>query len=114
MLKLVALEGTAEEVAKLRLKLEAQSAKTTATEREGVIKLALEEGRIFEPEAAMWRSHLESDFAAGKLALEAMPKRVPVTTPKPSDQRKVALEGDAAKMSALLGVTPQMLEKGDR
>ena len=115
VLKLVALEGTADEVGKLRLTLEAQNTRTAEESRESVVKLALEDGRIFEPEAALWRKHLTTDFAAGKLALEAMPKRVPVTTPTTqSPERKLALEGDAAKISKLLGVTAEMLEKGDK
>jgi phage I-like protein len=110
--RLVALESTAEEVAKLRVALEADRANASQERTERVLRVALETGRIFEPETAMWRDRLSTDFEGGRAALEAMPVRVP-TKPVQTDTsaRQAALEGSDAAIARLLGVTPEMAQK---
>ena len=112
VMKLAALEGIADDLAKATAALESQHSQNNASEIETVLKTALDDGRIFAPEVGNWRPRLERDLAGGRLALESMPKRVP-TSPVivDSSTATAALEADQAAINNLLGVSAEAFSK---
>jgi phage I-like protein len=113
VMKLVALEGIADKLDSARVALEAQTTQAQAEKAEMVIKIALEQGRIFEPERVLWEGQLERDFGAAKIALEAMPVRVPTTAVIPADSssKKIALEDSQSKINAMLRLSTDDIAK---
>jgi phage I-like protein len=111
-MKLVALEQIGEKLDAARVALEAQTTQAQAEKVETIIKIALEQGRIFEPERVLWEGQLEKDFGAAKIALEAMPRRVPTTIVIPAESsQKVALEDSQANVNRMFGVSTEAFTK---
>jgi phage I-like protein len=113
VMKLVALEQIGDKLDAARVALESQTTQAQAEKIEGLIKIALEQGRIFEPERVLWEGQFEKDFGAAKLALEAMPRRVPTAavTPAADSSKKIALEENQAALNAILGVPAEAFAK---
>jgi phage I-like protein len=112
VMKLVALEQIAGSLDAARVALESQTIQAQAEKIETIIKIALEQGQIFEPERVLWRISLEKDFAAAKIALEAMPRRVPTTAVTPdTGNKKAVLEAGQAALNAMMGIKPEVFAK---
>ncbi len=112
VMRLVGLESVADQLDAARVALEAQATQGQTAQVEGVLKAALESGRIFEPEGVVWRTQLERDFDAAKIALEKMPVRVPTKPVTPAaGTQQAALEDSQAKANALLGIKLESFQK---
>ncbi|NJK43808.1 MAG: hypothetical protein HC933_05570 [Pleurocapsa sp. SU_196_0] len=116
VLRLVASEGSASQVAQLQAQLESERASRDSERVTNLVRVALEDGRILEGQREFWTTQAQRDFDAARVALEAMPKLVPQTLLNQAERgaQRAALEGDSARISALLGVTSDMLTKGDQ
>jgi phage I-like protein len=115
IMKLAALEGMADDLGRATATLEQQAKTNNTVQIDAALKVALEAGRIFDPEAPMWRTRLEGDFEAGRVALESMPVRVPTAANavKVIDSKtgQVALEEGQVKINNLLGVNAEDFAK---
>lgn len=115
ILRLAANEGLADELGRLRAQLEAQSAQAQKERVEGLLRWALEHGRIPAQDAeriAFWRKSAEKDFEAARMALEGMPSFVPTELPTPAKPtQQAALEQSELEIAGLLGLSAEEIQK---
>ena len=123
VIRLAANEQVLDEVSRLREQLEQEARQREQQRIQALVEAALEDGRILPNQRELFLRLAQSDFEATRMALEALPPRVPTQLPQlqPAQsiprargdeaQKRAALSDNDLAVAQLVGVSQEALLK---
>ena len=123
VIRLAANEQVLDEVSRLREQLEQEARQREQQRIQALVEAALEDGRILPNQRELFLRLAQSDFEATRMALEALPPRVPTQLPRlqPAQsiprargdeaQKRAALSDNDLAVAQLVGVSKEALLK---
>ena len=123
VIRLAANEQVLDEVSRLREQLEQEARQREQQRIQALVEAALEDGRILPNQRELFLRLAQSDFEATRMALEALPPRVPTQLPQlqPAQsiprargdeaQKRAALSDNDLAVAQLVGVSKEALLK---
>jgi len=123
VIRLAANEQVLDEVSRLREQLEQEARQREQQRIQALVEAALEDGRILPNQRELFLRLAQSDFEATRMALEALPPRVPTQLPRlqpaqsiprargDEPQKRAALSDNDLAVAQLVGVSKEALLK---
>ena len=123
VIRLAANEQVLDEVSRLREQLEQETRQREQQRIQALVEAALEDGRILPNQRELFLRLAQSDFEATRMALEALPPRVPTQLPRlqpaqsiprargDEPQKRAALSDNDLAVAQLVGVSKEALLK---
>lgn len=114
VIRLAANEQVLDEVSRLRQQLEQEARQREQQRIQALVEAALEDGRILPNQRELFLRLAASDFEATRMALEALPPRVPTQLPQlqpAQKQERAALSDNDLAVAQLVGVSKEALLK---
>ena len=123
VIRLAANEQVLDEVSRLREQLEQEARQREQQRIQALVEAALEDGRILPNQRELFLRLAQSDFEATRMALEALPPRVPTQLPQlqpaqsiprargDEPQKRAALSDNDLAVAQLVGVSQEALLK---
>jgi len=123
VIRLAANEQVLDEVSRLREQLEQEARQREQQRIQALVEAALEDGRILPNQRELFLRLAQSDFEATRMALEALPPRVPTELPRlqpaqsiprargDEPQKRAALSDNDLAVAQLVGVSKEALLK---
>ncbi|KIQ55852.1 hypothetical protein SY28_01135 [Meiothermus taiwanensis] len=114
VIRLAANEQVLDEVSRLREQLEQEARQREQQRIQALVEAALEDGRILPNQRELFLRLAASDFEATRMALEALPPRVPTQLPQlqpAQKQERAALSDNDLAVAQLVGVSKEALLK---